>query len=181
MPNRRADFETCLLRADRVSEGRNTPALIAASASAMTFFNSPAVPGKLSPESDAGWQLAEERRTPGGGATAVMTYLYGGGLDQLVASRKDADPLTFYAADDQGSIVMAGTAAAGVVERYNYDDFGRPQVLAPNGTPRRGFRADPHKRGTPKDISTAASRATSPLILIANLTETAQTGHKTRT
>ena len=44
MPNRRADFETCLLRADRVSEGRNTPALIAATASAMTFFNSPPVP-----------------------------------------------------------------------------------------------------------------------------------------
>jgi len=180
MPNRRADFETCLLRADRVSEGRNTPALIAASASAMTFFNSPPVPGKLSPESDAGWQLAEEWRTPGG-QTAVMTYLHGGGLDQLVASRKDADPLTFNAADDQGSIAMAGTAAAGGVERTSFDDFGRPQVLDTNGAPRRGFRADPHKRGTPKDISTAASRATSPLILIANLAETAQTGHKTRT
>jgi len=85
----------------------------------------------------AGWQLAEERRNMvPTGQTAVMTYLYGGGLDQLVASRKDSEPLTFYAADDQGSIVMAGTAAAGVVERYNYDDFGRPQVLAPNGTPR---------------------------------------------
>jgi RHS repeat-associated protein len=85
----------------------------------------------------AGWQLAEERRNMvPTGQTAVMTYLYGGGLNQMVASRKDAEPLTFSAADDQGSIVMAGTAAAGVVERYNYDDFGRPQVLAPNGTPR---------------------------------------------
>jgi hypothetical protein len=105
----------------------------------MTFFNSPPVPGKLSPESDAGWQVAEEWHTPGGGQTAVMTYLHGGGLEQLVASRKDADPLTFYAADDQGSIVMAGTAATGVVERTSFDDFGRPQVPNPNGAPRRGF------------------------------------------
>ena len=54
--------------------------------------------------------------------------------------------------DGLGSLVAACTLGGAVAERYRYDVFGSPEILAPDGTtvrPVSGIGLDPHFHGRP--------------------------------
>lgn len=71
-----------------------------------------------------------------GAAGPLMQYTPGPGLDQppLVSLASDSYALTY---DGIGSLGAACDINGAVLERYAYDVFGQPQVLAPDGiTPR---------------------------------------------
>ncbi len=71
----------------------------------------------------SGWQVIEER--VGDADTPARTYVYGGSIDEVL--RMDAGGRPYYYHTDDLLSVMALTDGAGaVVERYEYDDFGRP-------------------------------------------------------
>jgi RHS repeat-associated protein len=83
------------------------------------------------------WQVIEEQ--DGNGAT-LAGYVHGSGIDELVAMDRDTDgdgqsERYFFYADDLGNVMAATDAAGQVVERYDYDDFGRPRFFDAKGFP----------------------------------------------
>jgi RHS repeat-associated protein len=81
------------------------------------------------------WQVIEEQ--DGNGAT-LAGYVHGSGIDELVAMDRDTNgdgqsERYFFHADDLGNVMAVTDAAGQVVERYDYDDFGRPSVFDAQG------------------------------------------------
>ncbi len=78
-----------------------------------------------------GWQVVEEQ--DGAGASRA-TYVYGRGIDDVLNMQRDGADRYFH--NDDLFSVMAVTDAAGVVvERYDYLDYGQPQITDADGTP----------------------------------------------
>ena len=82
-----------------------------------------------------GPRLLEEYVDPGTGVFALATrYIYGGGLDELIAI--ETGGLRYYTYRDALGSIEAITDSAGVVvERYDYDAFGMPTVTDGLGVP----------------------------------------------
>ena len=82
-----------------------------------------------------GPRLLEEYVDPGTGVFALATrYIYGGGLDELIAV--ETGGLRYYTYRDALGSIEAITDSAGVVvERYDYDAFGVPTVTDGLGVP----------------------------------------------
>ncbi|MBI4342102.1 MAG: hypothetical protein HY599_01900, partial [Candidatus Omnitrophica bacterium] len=74
--------------------------------------------------------------------TLVARWLHGPGIDEPLVLERDLDHSgTFeaterftYHADGLGSIVALTDSTGSVIERYRYDSFGQPTILAPDGT-----------------------------------------------
>jgi RHS repeat-associated protein len=66
-----------------------------------------------------------ERRGSGGVAKGV--FVFGSGIDKMVASSKNGKD-HFYFTDQLGSVMAVGEAGNNIVERYEYDAFGGVQI-----------------------------------------------------
>jgi RHS repeat-associated protein len=89
-----------------------------------------------------GWQVIEERD----GASAVQeSYVWGRSVDEPLTMRRGTTN-SYYEADDMGNVMALSNSSGAVVERYEYDDYGRPldpTTLAPlAGSP--STRGNPH-------------------------------------
>lgn len=94
----------------------------------------------------AGWRVVEERD---GASSTVATWVYGKYVDEVLTMRRVVPPGTpghpgggnpeladyWYHADDQHSVVAITDAVGGVVERYEYNDYGQPLLFDSSGTP----------------------------------------------
>jgi len=76
-------------------------------------------------------QVVEEQN--GGGAT-LATYMYGGGLDDVMNMVRGGNDYHFHH-DDLGNVMAVTDPSGTVVERYDYDDFGKPQFFNGSGSP----------------------------------------------
>lgn len=80
------------------------------------------------------WQVIEEQNGIG---TTQATYVYGLYIDEILNMQRGSD--FYYHADDYYNVMALTNAAGTVVERYEYDDYGRavdPTTLNPiAGTP----------------------------------------------
>ncbi len=65
----------------------------------------------------------------------VARYVYGPGIDEPLVMLKDGKRYYFHA-DGLGSIIALTNDRGEVIERYTYDAFGTPTILAPDGTVR---------------------------------------------
>lgn len=77
-----------------------------------------------------GWREIEEQTA---GGSTLATYTFGTYIDDLSSMRRDVDLSGtpedyYYHADDLGSIMAVSDATGSVVERYDYDDYGKPQI-----------------------------------------------------
>ncbi len=79
-----------------------------------------------------GWQVCEEQGADGG---TRATYVHGNYLDEVLSMRRGGAEYFFHA-DDQFSVVAVTDAAGEVVERYEYEDYGRPHISDAGGFPR---------------------------------------------
>lgn len=79
-----------------------------------------------------GWHEIEEQDAAG---ATQATYVTGQLLDEMLSMRRGAVDFFFHG-DDRASVTAVTDAAGSVVERYQYDDYGRPRVLDPAGAPR---------------------------------------------
>ncbi|MEO1128227.1 MAG: RHS repeat-associated core domain-containing protein, partial [Planctomycetota bacterium] len=71
---------------------------------------------------DGGWRVIEER--DGGGSTNA-TYVFGSSIDDpLQMQRFGVD--YYYHTDDTGNVRALTDGSGAVIERYEYDDYGRP-------------------------------------------------------
>ena len=73
--------------------------------------------------------VVEER---GGGAVSA-TYVRGPGGELVERTLEPAGTVNYYLCDDLGSVRVVTDAAGNVAERYEYDDFGAPEVYSPGG------------------------------------------------
>ena len=64
---------------------------------------------------------------PSAGATTA-SYVYGLGVDDVVTARRGSADF-YHFADDLGSVMALTNGRGEVVERYGYDDFGRPSFF----------------------------------------------------
>jgi RHS repeat-associated protein len=77
-----------------------------------------------------GWRVVEEQDDNG---DTLATYVYGHAIDEVITmSRGGAD--FFYHSDDLGSVFVVTDSDGDEVERYRYDDYGRPAVFV-GGSP----------------------------------------------
>jgi RHS repeat-associated protein len=68
------------------------------------------------------WQVIEEQDDL---SVLQATYVYGNYIDEVLNMQRGGGDY-YYHTDDQYNVVAITDAAAAVVERYEYDDFGRP-------------------------------------------------------
>ena len=72
-----------------------------------------------------GWQIIEEQNAAG---ATTASYVYGLGVDDVVTARRGSADF-YHFTDDLGSVMALTNGTGEVVERYRYDDFGRPSFL----------------------------------------------------
>ena len=86
------------------------------------------------------WQVCEEQD---GSGDTVATYVYGRYIDEVLQMQRceSTPPCTstppadyYYHTDDLYNVMAVTDDAGSVVERYEYDDYGTPMVMAPDGT-----------------------------------------------
>ena len=100
------------------------------------YAETPPVPMQTNRYLYAGGQVSEEND---GGGTVVRTYAF-----PHVFDSKDRVTITgggealFHHCDDQSSTLALTDAAGNVVERFDYDDYGTPSFLTPDGLPAVG-------------------------------------------
>ena len=84
----------------------------------------------------SGARLLEESEasSPSGTFTLKIRYLYGAGLDELVALEDDVGARYFVFQDALGSVEAVTDWNGAVLERYRYDAFGQPTVTNGAGT-----------------------------------------------
>jgi RHS repeat-associated protein len=75
----------------------------------------------------------EVEETDPAGATRA-TFVYGNGVDEMLEMRRSGQDYYFHA-DDQGNVFALSGSAGTVVERYEYDDFGKPSAPSAVGNP----------------------------------------------
>jgi len=78
-----------------------------------------------------GWQEIEEQDT---NANAQALYVFGNYIDEALVMRRGTTN-SYYHADDLYNVTALTDASGGVVERYEYDDYGAPTFLTPGGAP----------------------------------------------
>ncbi len=76
-----------------------------------------------------GWQVVEEQDAVG---AATASYVYGLRVDDVVTARRGSADF-YHFADDLGSVMALTDGSGEVVERYGYDDFGRPSFFSRAG------------------------------------------------
>ena len=64
----------------------------------------------------------------------IATYVWGRALDEVLRMTKGATNY-FYHSDDQGNVMALTDGAGSVMERYDYEDYGRPLLLDARGLP----------------------------------------------
>ncbi|MEW6428278.1 MAG: RHS repeat-associated core domain-containing protein [Thermodesulfobacteriota bacterium] len=67
------------------------------------------------------------------GGVTVATYLYGPGMDELLAMERGGQTYSFHR-DAQGNPLVATDDTGAVVERYSYDPYGRATIRDSGGT-----------------------------------------------
>ncbi len=78
----------------------------------------------------AGWQVIEERDQT---FALEASYVWGGYIDEPLTMRRGTTN-HFYHSDDLGNVMALSNSSGAIVERYEYDDYGRllnPVSLAP--------------------------------------------------
>lgn len=83
-----------------------------------------------------GWREVEERTL---GGSLVAAIVYGSGFDEILRQDRNGDgtfATLYHHGDDQYSTTAVSDTAGNVLERYDYDDFGKPRFFSPAGTPR---------------------------------------------
>jgi RHS repeat-associated protein len=85
------------------------------------------------------WQVCEEQD---GSGDTVATYVYGRYIDEVLQMQRceSTPPCTstppadyYYHTDDLYNVMAVTDGAGAVVERYEYDDYGRPTFMNANG------------------------------------------------
>jgi len=71
-----------------------------------------------------GWRVIEERDDQG---ATTASYVWGQGLDEILVMARDGRDHLFVT-DDQYDVLAVTDGSGRVLERYEYDDFGRPRV-----------------------------------------------------
>lgn len=93
-----------------------------------------------------GWQEIVELSVPAAGIP--RSFVYGNGIDEVLSMRRaTSGGHFFYHADDLGNVVALTGIAGGIVERYEYDDYGfpvLPTTLAPIGGNPSPVQGNPH-------------------------------------
>ncbi len=69
-----------------------------------------------------GWREIEERDGPG---AILATYVYGSYIDEVLQMQRGSASSYFHA-DDLYSVMAASDGTGAAVERYEYEDFGKP-------------------------------------------------------
>ena len=82
----------------------------------------------------ADWQEIEEQSSTN---TTVATYVWGNGIDELLEMSRSGQSY-YYHADDLGSIRKVTDNSGGVVEQYDYEDYGQPSFSDGSGAPLAG-------------------------------------------
>lgn len=77
-----------------------------------------------------GWNLIEERDSTD---VQLAEYVHGAELDELL-SRTTASGVVYYHHDSIGNVTHLTDGAGEIVEKYEYDVFGAPTVLAADGS-----------------------------------------------
>ena len=77
----------------------------------------------------AGNQIVEERNADN---TVIATYLYGIGIDDILQMRRNGQDY-WYHKNHLGSVVAITDGQGSVVERYEYDPYGKLTIYAANG------------------------------------------------
>jgi len=86
------------------------------------------------------WQVCAER---GAFSQITATYVYGNYIDEVLQMQRceSTPPCTstppadyYYHTDDLYNVMAVTDDAGNVVERYEYDDYGTPMIMAPDGT-----------------------------------------------
>ena len=86
------------------------------------------------------WQAIEERDAAN---TVQATYVYGVYVDDIVSMRRGAANY-YYHADDLNSVKAVTDDAGNVVERYDYEDSGKPSFYSGSGGPLSGSAIGNH-------------------------------------
>jgi YD repeat-containing protein len=88
------------------------------------------------------WQEIEEQNENG---VTQASYVYGLYIDEALNMQRDVDgngdAEDYYYHTDDLYNVMVTTDTTGVVERYEYGDYGQPQILDANGNPINATRS----------------------------------------
>lgn len=82
----------------------------------------------------SGWHVIEERNEAG---QVTASYVYGARTDEVLTAERNCEHV-YYHADDLGNVVALSDAQGRVIERYDYDDYGRPLFMNAGGQPREG-------------------------------------------
>ena len=82
---------------------------------------------------NASYQVLEER---GPANTLQARYTYGAGIDEVVTMESGGSSYTYHQ-DDLGSVRAVTDASGNLVEQYDYDAYGTPQIMDAAGNPRQ--------------------------------------------
>jgi RHS repeat-associated protein len=78
-----------------------------------------------------GWRVIEEQSSAG---LTQATYVDGSYFDDVIHMRR-AGVDYYYHADDRYNVMAVSAAGGAVVERYDYQDFGTPEIFDAGGAP----------------------------------------------
>lgn len=78
-----------------------------------------------------GWQEIEEQD---GAGTTQATYVFGNYIDEVLTMRRGGENY-FYHADDLHNVMAVTDGGGNAVERYEYGDYGTPEIFDAGGTP----------------------------------------------
>ncbi|MBN2018890.1 MAG: RHS repeat protein [Sedimentisphaerales bacterium] len=81
-----------------------------------------------------GWQVIEERN--GAGVTQA-TYVYGNYIDEVLNMQRGANDY-YYHTDELFNVMAVTDVAGNAVERYEYQDYGKPEFFNGAGVPIAG-------------------------------------------
>lgn len=79
-----------------------------------------------------GWDLIEERDASG---NLSATYVHGVRQDELLSKTDSVNGTIYYHHNALGSVVNLTNASGLIVEKYNYDVFGKPSITDGSGNP----------------------------------------------
>jgi len=85
-----------------------------------------------------GFRVCEEQEDPelDGSFATVATYVYGNEIDEVLSMRRNLGGVNvdfFYHEDDLGNIVKLSDESGGIVEQYEYEDFGKVTISDSSG------------------------------------------------
>ena len=81
-----------------------------------------------------GWQVVEEQDNAQSTPNTLATYVYGLYIDEVLNMRRGGVDY-YYHTDDLYNVMAITDASATVVERYEYADYGQPEIMDQSGIP----------------------------------------------